>query len=66
MGTEDEIKLVNHMVDYLTVDLPEHGRHVLKVVMVKEPYSGVTFVFIKWDCRGESVHQNVATTPEWY
>ena len=49
--------MINRATNYLTVDLPEHGSHVLKVVVVKEPNGGVPLVFIKWDCQGGSVHQ---------
>ena len=58
---EDEIELLMEHPKYLTVDLPEHGSHVLKIVVVKEPHGGISLVFIKRDCQGDSTHENLVT-----
>ena len=41
----------------LTVDLFEHGKHVLQVAVVEEPDGGVPVILLKWHCSHTPIAQ---------
>lgn len=45
--------VISAVMQRLTIHLPKHGSHVLKVVVVKKPHTRFSLILIKWHYKSQ-------------